>query len=211
VIREVSVTHVGAAQQTRLELAASQRSSQQANGDAAVATTIDTDMIDASWVKANKPDVYDAIQAEATKVDGDGAKPVEEVTASFDDLRVIFASDTEMIVKAQIEKATPSRARAMLAERHTSKIAELTKQNTDLQARLDAATASGGSPAVPAGPKGTANLKASGQNPETDWNNSAELRASWEQKTGGNKRAARAAFLAYAEQQVESGESYLPS
>lgn len=166
------------------------------------------------WLKEHRPDLVEALTAEATDPEEDPAaagydpeKDKAEMSqpATVTALKALPGATPEFVIDSLEAKLTLPAATAKLN-------ASLVKRLADAERRAElAAAGSGTDPVVSTKGKAAAGgtVTLSGTDPVKDWAASAELRAHFTKECGGDEDKARQVFLSAAMSCREHGEAYL--
>jgi len=203
VLREGSIVELGADANTNSQfLARAMPKPKERTMATAKLETVDTDEIDLEWIKANKPELVEALKAETETTDDEEGTEMDEVTASaatIAELEAMPGADSAFVLNAFKAKYTVAQASAELLKIATAKLeaarVELEKAKNDRGGSGVEAPATAGTQPNKAYFGGT-----SGTDPEADWDNSEELREHFKNH--------RTAFMGYAHNQKRIGEAW---
>lgn len=197
VVREVSVTELGADRVTRFALAAT------AGGP------MPEESEDNEDEENSEEHPMDETKEDQTK---NAVAPVPDTKARLAQIRAIAGNDDALILKA-FEAGWDDVAilRAML-DRANARIAESDRALSEAREQLKISASAAGAAPVPGGPPPNTEhgfAGALGKNPSHDWDASANLRAHWSKTFGGDEIKGRDAFMRYAGGQRDRGEPWL--
>ncbi len=210
VVREVSVTELGADRATRFALAASALLAQDAHPEVPpevpAGTTGEDEEDDEDTTK-------EPIMAEPDPKKEPAAPPVTDTKARLAQIRALTNNDDALTLKAFEEGWDDARVFKAVHERLSARCAAAEREAADLKARLKLAGEAAAAPPVEGGPPPPANPAGGfkgvlGKDPSADWSASETLRAHWSRDFKGDETRGRAAFMRFALNQKDRGEPW---